>query len=527
VVALKLVTAAEMRALEERTAAEGRPRAELMENAGRAVAQAVRNHLGGARARRIVVLVGPGNNGGDGLVAARYLYDFGADVFVYLLGSRPAPDPNLDALRPRDLELVSADEPEARASLIEALSLADAVIDAILGTGRARPLTGAISETLAQLKDRRSLLFAVDLPTGVDPDTGAVDPDAVSADITLALGLSKVGLHTWPGSSYAGEVEVLDIGLTADTDVPTELLTPEWARDHLPERPAASNKGTFGRVLILAGSVSYTGAAALAAIGALRAGAGLVTLAAIDAVRSVVAAQAPEVTYLPLPESEGGVAASAGDLVARALPRFNALVIGPGMGQSVDAQAVVRGVLSAPAAADIPVVIDADALNALARWPEWSESLKMQAVLTPHPGELSRLTGESIPDLQNERLTAARRCADLWHQTVVLKGAHTVVASPGGRAYVAPFATASLATAGTGDVLAGVTAGLMAQGLDAADAAALGVYLHGAAAESFQEELGESGLLAHELARAVARAAAQLRRHGVRPTRRLPLDFEP
>jgi hydroxyethylthiazole kinase-like uncharacterized protein yjeF len=515
---MKLVTAAEMRALEEKTAAAGRPRSELMENAGQAVALAVRNHLGGARARRIVVLVGPGNNGGDGLVAARHLYDFGADVFVYLLGQRPPVDPNLDALRSRDIELVRADEAEAPVRLAEALGLADAVIDAILGTGRARPLEGPIVAALAALRERRALLFAVDLPTGVDADTGAADAKTVAADFTLALGLSKVGLHTWPGSSYTGEVEVLDIGLASDAEVLTELLTPEWAHEHLPERPAASNKGTFGRVLILAGSVSYTGAAALAAIGALRAGAGLVTLAAIDAVRSVVAAQAPEVTYLPLPEAEGGVAASAGDLVARALPRFNALVIGPGMGQSPDAQAVVRGVLSAPAAADISVVIDADALNALARWPEWVPSLKMDAVLTPHPGELSRLTGESIPDLQNERLTAARRCAELWGQTVVLKGAHTIVASPGGRAYVAPFATASLATAGTGDVLAGVTAGLMAQGLSAGNAAALGVYLHGAAAESFREELGESGLLAHELARAVARAAASLRRHGARPS---------
>jgi NAD(P)H-hydrate epimerase len=511
---MKLATAAEMKALEERAAAEGRPASVLMENAGKAVAAAVRRHLGGARARRIVVLVGPGNNGGDGLVAARHLYDFGADIFVYLAAPRPQSDPNLELIRGRDLEIVDAAEPGARPRLEEALELADAIIDAILGSGRIRPLEGALAEALNLLGGRRCPLFAVDVPTGVDADSGTADPNTVAADVTLALGVSKVGLHTWPGSSYTGQVEVLDIGLTrgADEVLPTELLTPDWAHDHLPARPAASNKGTFGRVLIVAGSASYMGAAALTAIGALRAGAGLVTLAAIDRVCAAVASQAPEVTYLPLPEEEDGIAAAAGDMIARALPRFSALVIGPGMGQTLGAQAVVRGVLSAPAGADVPAVIDADALNALARWPAWTEDLKMEAVLTPHPGELSRLTGESISDLQNERLTAARRCAETWRQTVILKGAHTIVAAPDGAAFVAPFATASLATAGTGDVLAGITAGLIAQGLTPRDAAALGVYLHGAAAESFRDELGESGLLAGELARAVARAAASLRR---------------
>jgi NAD(P)H-hydrate epimerase len=317
-----------------------------------------------------------------------------------------------------------------------------------------------------------------------------------------------------PGSSYAGHVEVLDIGLEADAGnlLSIELLTPEWAQEHLPERPASSNKGTFGRVMVVAGSKNFVGAASLCCLGALRAGAGLVTLAAIDPVRAATAASLPEVTYLPLPEEHGSIAEAAGGLIARELSRFSTLIIGPGLGQEPGAAAVVRGLLSLPEAGEIPVVVDADALNALAHWRGWEREIKARAVLTPHPGELSRLTGESIPDLQDERLEAARRYAKAWNQTLVLKGAHTIISNEAGHALISPFATASLAAAGTGDVLTGVIAGLMAQGVERWAAAALGVYLHGAAAESFRDEYGESGLLVSELGAAIARTAAELRR---------------
>jgi hydroxyethylthiazole kinase-like uncharacterized protein yjeF len=520
---MKLVTAAEMRNLEEQAAAAGKPPEVLMENAGLAVANAVREHIGGARARRIVVLIGPGNNGGDGLVAARHLYDFGEDIFVYLLAGRRQPDPHLDALRSRGVEIVDASEPGAQARFEDALLRADLVIDAVLGSGRLRPLEGPIAAAFDLLKARRAPLFSIDLPTGVDADSGTVDPHASGADVTFALGFSKVGLHTLPGSSYAGVVEVLDIGLPPDAGdlLSIELLTRDWAIGHLPERPAASNKGTFGRVLVVAGSRNFVGAATLCCLGALRAGAGLVTLAAIDPVRAATAARLPEVTYLPLPDEDGGIAETAGDAIARELPRYSALIIGPGLGQTPGTSALVRGLLTHPAISSVPVVVDADALNALAHWRAWEREVKATVVLTPHPGELSRLTGESVPDLQGERLEAARRYAQAWHQVLVLKGAHTVISNEAGQALISPFATASLAAAGTGDVLAGVIAGLLAQGLGRWEAASLGVYLHGAAAESYREEFGESGLLASELGPGVARAGAELRRsagEGVRPS---------
>ncbi len=511
---MKLVSAAEMRSLEEQAEAAGKPPSLLMENAGLAVANAVREHIGGARARRIVVLVGPGNNGGDGLVAARHLYEFGEDVFVYLLARRQTPDPHLDALRARDVEIVDAAEPGGQARFEDALRRADLVVDAVLGSGRLRPLDGPIASAFDLLKGRRSPLFSIDLPTGVDADSGTVDPHASGADVTFALGFSKVGIHTLPGSSFAGRVEVLDIGLEARAGelLRIELLTPDWVQSHLPERPASSNKGTFGRVMVIAGSANYVGAATLCCLGALRAGAGLVTLAAIDCVRAAAAARLPEVTYLPLPEDDGAIAEAAGAIVAREISRYSALIIGPGLAQAPGTAAAVRGLLALPELAEIPVVVDADALNALARWRGWEREIKARVVLTPHPGELSRMTGASVPDLQGERLEAARRYAKAWDQTLVLKGAHTIISNEAGYALISPFATASLAAAGTGDVLAGVIAGLLAQGLDRWEAAALGVYLHGAAAESFRDEYGESGLLASELGMGIARTAAELRR---------------
>ena len=513
---MKLVTAAEMRAIEGEAAAAGVSAAALMESAGRAVALAVLEHLGGARARRIVVLVGPGNNGGDGLVAARHLYDLGEDVTIFLLTPRPAGDPNLEALGSREIDVIEAGQPGSEALLDEALRRADAIVDAVLGTGRARPLEGVIAATFDRLRAAKAPLLAVDLPTGVDCDSGALDPHAVPAAATFALGFSKVGLHTLPGSEYAGRIEVLDIGLPpeAGARLPIELLTPAWVRDRLPARPASANKGSFGRVLIVAGSASFTGAATLAALGALRSGAGLVTVAAIDAVRAAVSAQAPEATYLPLPEEDGGLGLAAANEIVRELPRYRALLIGPGLGQSEGARAVVRAVLASPAAANARLVVDADALNALARLRSWHGELPPNVVLTPHPGELSRLTGESVEGLQAARISVARRCSADWRQTLVLKGAHTVIARPDGATLVSPFASAALATGGTGDVLAGAIAGYMAQEVAPFEAAGLAVYLHGAAAASLQAEYGESGLLASELAAALAKTAARVRRSG-------------
>jgi hydroxyethylthiazole kinase-like uncharacterized protein yjeF len=509
---LKLVTSDQMRAIEAAAFAAGATPAGLMETAGRNVAGAVSRRLGGARAKRILILVGPGNNGGDGLVAARYLHDGGADVRVLLLTRRPDDDANLAAVRERDIDVMEADETTVFGVIVDYLHRCDVVVDAVLGIGRQRPLEGVMARGFDALTERRCPLFAVDLPTGVNADTGAVDERAVRADVTLTLGYSKLGLHLLPGSTYAGEVEVLDIGLdpVLGAEIDVEIMTQAWAKAALPERPLVSNKGTFGRVMVVAGSENYTGAATLCCLGALRSGAGLVTLACLPSVRAAVAAQLPEVTFLILPEQDGVLAPEATEVVAKGLDGYDVLLIGPGLGQSLGAQSVVRTLLTLPALAEVPVVIDADALNALSRVLAWHEHVTCKAVLTPHPGELGRLTNKRVAEVQADRLAIGRECAERWGQTVVLKGAETVIAGDDG-VKLSPFANAALATAGTGDVLAGTIAGLLAQDVDRSTAAALGVYLHGAAAELYSEDYGSSGLLAGELGAGIARAAARLR----------------
>jgi NAD(P)H-hydrate epimerase len=508
---VKLVTSEEMKALEDKAAAHGRPPEVLMEDAGLGVAQEVWINLGAAPERNVVVLVGSGNNGGDGLVAARHLHEWGAHVTVVLLFDRGQDDTNLKQLVERGVPIVQAD------GLGVALDGAEAVIDAVLGTGRARPIEGALADALDIVARRRSgrlapPVFAVDLPTGVDADSGAVDPHALRADVTIVLGCSKVGLHTLPGAQYAGRVEVIDLGLPKEDieSLPVELLNARWVRDRLPQRPAGANKGTFGKVLVVAGSRQYVGAAQMAALGAMRSGAGLVTVACPQTVQPPIASGLNEATYLPLPDAGGVVAPEAAAMVARALASYGVLLLGPGLGQGASQTAFVRQLVpileQGPAA-----VIDADGLNALAALPCWHERLAGRCVLTPHPGEFARLSRATIDAVQGYRLATARDAAKEWGQVVVLKGAHTVVASPGGPAAVSPYANPGLASAGTGDVLAGAVAGLLAQGASPFEAACCGVYLHAAAAEGLRPEMGDAGLIAGDLLVELPRTQRELR----------------
>ncbi len=513
---MRLVTTAEMRALEAAAEAAGVSTAHLMENAGLGVAQEVWMLLGSLEERRILVLVGPGNNGGDGLVAARHLHDWGAEVGVYLLRRRPADDPLLAALRERNVTVVAADDDPTYETLDEFLSVAEVIVDALLGTGLSRPIAGPLAEILQRVKRARERpvhprLVAVDLPTGVDPDTGRADPLAVAADLTVALGEAKVGLYIGQGAALAGRVQVVEIGIPASVERPAsiELLDRTWAKRHLPARPADANKGTFGRVLVLAGSQFYVGAAALAAAAAYRVGAGLVTLAVPRSIQPMVAARVAEATYLPLDEQDGALAAAVAPRVRDALKRYDVLLAGCGL--SMAAAEAVRAVLFGLEGMELRgVVIDADGLNALAAVEGWAQRLPPRAVLTPHPGEMARLTGWTVPEIQADRLATARTFARQWRAVVVLKGANTVVAAPDGRVWLSPFANPALATAGTGDVLAGAVAGLIGQGLEPAEAAACAVFLHGMAGDAARGDLGPAGVMASDLLPELPRAIKSL-----------------
>ncbi len=517
---MKLVTAAEMRQLEAAAVAAGSSETQLMEEAGLAVAQESWMLLGTLEGRRILVLAGPGNNGGDGLVAARHLYDWGAEVAVYLpAGHRD--EARLDELRARDVPLLMAGDDPDGSQLRARLEAADLVIDALLGIGQRLPLdpAGPIGRALAALAAVRAASYqppkvvAVDLPTGLDGDSGAVDPLLVVPDMTVTFGLPKVGMYQAPGSDAVGRVQVIDIGIPKEAAdaVPLELITSRWVRQALPRRPADANKGTFGRVLVVGGSRPYRGAPALAARGAYRAGAGLVTIATVEELVSSLAAAIPEATWLPLPAGpEGTLAAQAAVARRSHWSAARAAILGPGLALTDDTRALTWAAL--PDTADCPggVVIDADALNALAAMDDAPARLHPRAILTPHPGEMARLLRTTIPDVQRDRLAAARNAAERFRCTVVLKGAHSVVASPGGRAALSPFANPLLATAGSGDVLAGIIAGYLAQGAEPFTAACLGVYLHAAVAEAAQPDYGRAGLLAGDIADRLPRVVRDL-----------------
>ena len=516
---MKLVTADQTRTLDQQATKAGVPVAKLMENAGRGVAQEIRSLLGNVKGRRIVVLAGPGNNGGDGLVAARYLHDWDAETRVYLLAKRRPDDANVAELVKREIDIADAENDPRFAALERFFSDAELIVDALLGTGPSRPIEANLAEILEHVRRMRGgpqapRLVAVDLPTGVNSDTGAVDPCTVPADLTVALGFSKVGLHTLPGSQYAGRVEVVDIGLPANSEaaLKVDLMTDEWIAGLLPERPLNSNKSTFGRVLVIAGSENYIGAVRLAAAAAGRVGAGLVTVACPQCIHSIVAAGLVEATYLPLPDKEGGLSEKGVAEVLRVLEGFDVMLIGPGLGGRPRTLEFVRALLfSLKEDTPISTVVDADALNILGGVPGWAARVAVPLVLTPHPGELRRLTGKSIPEIQADRLAAATQNASAWRQTVVLKGAHTVVAMDDGRAAVSPFANAALASAGTGDVLSGAIAGFLAQGLDRFAAASCGVYVHATAGERVREALGDAGLQASDLLLELPQAIHELK----------------
>jgi hydroxyethylthiazole kinase-like uncharacterized protein yjeF len=510
---VKVLTIAQMLQLEGNCIKSGITMEMLMENAGQAVAEEAMRILEDIRQQQILILIGPGNNGGDGLVAARCLHDAGAKVFLYFFGSRPGRDPNLKPIRDRRIKRIEAEKDINLEELTKLLASVDTVIDALFGTGTTRPFSGLLLMILdrvrrAKIKRPNIKIIALDLPSGLNADTGEADPGCLYVDNTITLAFPKPGLFKFPGAERVGEISVVDIGLPGfvEEKASPEYLADEWAKSVLPERSPQANKGSFGKVMVLAGSMNYIGAPYLACNGALRVGAGLVTLAATGRLQAILATKLTEVTYLPLPESRPGVIAlEAIRLLFRQFEQYNVLLVGCGMGQNESVVRFIRSLLlshpkAKTAKPKLPfLVIDADGLNALAKVPNWWNLLPEDAILTPHPGEMARLTGMTVDEVQLDRLELARKMSAEWHKTVVLKGAHTVIAAPDGRSQISHVANAGLASAGTGDVLAGAIAGLVAQGLNLFDAAAAGVYIHGMAGEVVKDRLGDAGMIASDL----------------------------
>jgi hydroxyethylthiazole kinase-like uncharacterized protein yjeF len=489
----------------------------LMANAGKSAADILQEHLQPHPAIQgldVLLLIGPGNNGGDGLIMARHLAEAGAQVSLY-------------NWKDRRLAIQGQDVPEEETSnlLESAIQRADYIIDALLGTGTSRPLSDDMRTLLKRVEQERQQrkalrLVAVDLPTGLNADTGKVDPGTIHNDMTITLACPKQGFFFFPGREYIGALYIGDIGLPAEleSDLQKHMLDEDLLRAILPQRPLNSNKGTFGKVMLFCGSPPYPGSAYLAGVAAARAGAGLITLAVSQELLPVYSSAFHEATFVLLPPDNDDSFERAGSLTDH-LEGYRSLLIGPGLGQSAYTREVILQTLeylrTQPEESRPHLVIDADGLNNLSALEHWWTLLPKGTVITPHPGEMGRLCGGvKVSGGDIDRLQLARDKAREWQVTLVLKGACTLIAEPDGRLYINWQANPALATAGTGDVLAGIIAGLLAQGVKPFDAAGAGVYLHVAASEFVSASVGSAGLLASDLLPNIPRAIVNIQNGG-------------
>jgi ADP-dependent NAD(P)H-hydrate dehydratase / NAD(P)H-hydrate epimerase len=493
--------------LDRATVAEGVPASALMERAGRAVARAAVDLMGGSYGRRAVIVIGKGNNGGDGLVAARHLASWGVRVAVRgIEEAEGLKEPAAEHLE-RLAEVGLTVRRGGRARLARELARADVAIDAIFGTGFGGLPEGPWADAIEALNAAPPPVVAVDIPSGVNGATGAVEGEAVDADLTVTFGAAKVGALMMPGAERAGTVRVVDIGYVAIPDPRTFLIEPGDVADSLPHRAVDSHKRASGVLLVVAGSRGMAGAPSLIARAAARIGAGLVIVAVPEGILPVVAAASTECVFVPLPQTrDGTIAAGALDAAIEVLDRAHALAIGPGLTQQEDTAGFVRSLV---AASPVPMIVDADGLNAFAGLAQDIADRKAEAVLTPHVGEFGRLTGVGARELEADRLTHARALSERTDAVALVKGSRTVIASPAGVVHINPTGSPVLATAGSGDVLTGMIGGLLARGVPPLEAASSAAYLHGVAGLLAGAQAGE-GTLAGDLVGAIPAAVARV-----------------
>ena len=504
---MRVLTTAQMRDADRRTIHEvGIPSAVLMENAGRHVVAALERQLPNLADLRVAVVCGKGNNGGDGFVVARVLEASGVDTRVYLpaSASEVAGDArvNLLALRAVGVSVAEVAEPDAWAAHLPEIGACDVIVDALFGTGLTRPLEGHWRTVVGDLNASGVPIVSVDLPSGLTADTALLVGETIDATLTVTLGAPKLSLLVPPAATRAGDVVVADIGIP---DAVIEALdgprlatiTRAWARGLIVPRSDDIHKGDCGRVLIVAGSTGKTGAARLAALGALRSGAGLVTVATPHACQPVVSTLMSEYMTLGVDDTADGMV-SVEAVEAVLAERCDVLAVGPGLGQGPGVRAFVHALVER---ATVPLVLDADAVNAFAADPAALAGRDgRDLIITPHPGEMARLVGTTVEHVQTHRVEVARELATTRGLHVVLKGARTVVATPEGAVSINMTGNPGMATGGTGDVLTGVVAAWLAQLLDAEAACRLGVLLHGLAGDLAAHEQGEVGLIASDLA---------------------------
>jgi len=503
---MRILNAAQMREADRFTIDDiGIPSLVLMENAGRQVVAAIEAAYEARLNGRVAVLCGPGNNGGDGFVVARTLLQRGVDASVFVIGSLAAVRGdarlNLDILGRLGVSVVEIGDEQSWELHFSEISQCTLIVDAIFGTGLRSALGGMMETVVADVNASSIPIVSIDLPSGLSADTPHLIGDCIDASMTVTLAAPKLPLVLPPGEAHAGDVVIADIGIPHDVIEGVEgrrieLLTPETLRDVVEPRAVDSNKGDFGRVVIVAGSRGKAGAAHLAAMGALRSGAGLVTVATTASMLPIVASMAPETMTEPLEESaDGSIAPSAIDRVLEL--RHDVIACGPGLGRGPAVADFVRELLDRATA---PLVLDADAITVLADDPGRLVGREERVVIiTPHPGEMARLIGSTVEDVQAHRIDIAADFAATHHVYVVLKGHRTIIATPDGHVFINPTGNAGMATGGTGDVLTGVIAAWLAQLLDAEAACRLAVFLHGAAGDLAEAREGQAAMVASDV----------------------------
>lgn len=488
----------------------GVPSLELMENAGRLTVEAMVDCYGDLGGRTVSILVGPGNNGGDGLVMARRLCRLGAlvELFFLVAPERISGDAAINLALLQGLPISQHFLMEV-ADLEKAAAIFNkswAVVDALFGTGLTRPLSGHIAETVKLINRFPGPVISVDMPSGLDADCGQPLGVCVQADMTVTFGLAKVGQHLSPGRKLSGSLKVVDIGIPetaiSQSGISLEILTPQEIEQWLPPRKATAHKGTMGHLLLVAGSTGKTGAAILSALGGLYSGTGLVSMAIPVDLNSIFEIALWEAMTVPMVNSASGFLSNQDyDSIFQALLSRQAVVLGPGLGMHGEtADLVTKLYREVP----LPMVVDADGLNLLALKKIDLKDTAARRILTPHPGEMARLTGLSVKDIQKDRQAIAGDFAGRSEQFVILKGAGTIIAAPDGRIKLNTTGNPGMAAGGMGDVLAGLTGGFLAQGLSPWRAACLGAYLHGLAGDLVAA--GQPVYLASELAKAIPAA---------------------
>ncbi len=517
---MRLATADQMRGLDAAAITEfGVPGIVLMENAGKTTVDIMARRFGSLAGRQIAILVGPGNNGGDGLVMARHIHQRGGLPKVFLLVKpetiKGDAATNLAIVQklPVAITLVLDEETLSRAEA--EISEAFVLVDAIFGTGLKREVRGLFGSVVKMVNRLPQPVVAVDIPSGLDADSGIFLGECIRADLTVTYGLAKPGQVIHPGIEAVGDLEVVDIGIPPETHAIIGLHLSRLEKDNvvslLPSRPVAGHKGTFGHLLVLAGSVGKTGAALLTAEGALRSGVGLVTLGVPKNLNPIFETSLLEAMSVPLEDSGNGCLSIADlGIIQAQLEGKKAVALGPGIGTEPETAELVAVLYKE---IKLPMVVDADGLNILADQAVLLQQAGGPRVLTPHPGEMARLLGISVKEVQARRIPVAQDFARIIGAVVVLKGAATIVADPDGRVAVNSTGNGGMAVGGMGDVLTGIIGGFIAQGLGVFEAACLGVWAHGKAGDRLQEIDGiECGFLASELAGEIPAVLAEMRK---------------